>query len=56
MYSLCEIQTRINETLKILDILKMNDKYRKIIIKAILPLFKQSNVIAKQNHIDIELG
>jgi len=55
-YSLCEIQTRINKTMKILEKLKMNDKYRGIIITAILPLFKQSNVIAKQYHIDIELG
>ena len=55
-YSLNEIKTRTNKALKILEKLKMNDKYRGIIKEAILPLFKQSNLIAKQNHIDIELG
>lgn len=55
-YSLQEIGTRVNKTLKILNTLKMNDKYRGIIIDAILPLFKQSHFIAKQNHIDIKLS
>lgn len=55
-YSLCEIKTRMNKALKILDKLKMNDKYREIIKSAILPLFKQSDLIANQNHIDIHLG
>ena len=54
-YSLLEIQTRINKALKILEKLKMNDKYRTIIKSAILPLFKQSNLIAEHNLIEIEL-
>jgi geranylgeranyl diphosphate synthase type I len=55
-YSLLEIRARVTKTLTILDQLKMNDKYRAIIKGAILPLFKQSHLIAKNNHIDIEFN
>jgi len=55
-YSLEQVKVRCDKTLNILEKLKMNDKYRKIIKNAILPLFKQSNRIAQQHHIDIQTG
>jgi len=48
-YSFGEIETRIHKTLNILDNLSMNNKYREIIKEAILPLFKQGQVIAENN-------
>jgi geranylgeranyl diphosphate synthase type I len=55
-YCLRQVESRFNTTLRILDQLKMNDKYRDIIKSAIFPLFKQSNHIAHQHRIDIRIG
>ena len=55
-YSLGEVKSRFDTTLNILEKLKMNDKYRKIIKNAIFPLFKQSNSISRKHRIDIQIG
>ncbi|VAX35962.1 Geranylgeranyl diphosphate synthase [hydrothermal vent metagenome] len=47
-YSLKEVQTRVEKTLKILPKLKMKVKYRKVIEDSIIRLFKHSAAIAKQ--------
>ena len=52
-YSIEEIQRRVHKALSILDKLKMKNKYRNVIKEAVLPLFKQSNQIIHQYHIDI---
>lgn len=54
-YSLEQIKVRVDMTLAILEKLKMNNKYRKVIQDAILPLFQQINHIAQQHHIDIHI-
>lgn len=45
-YSLQQVEVRVKKTMKILDKLKMNNKYRTIIKEAILPLFQQSHHMA----------
>jgi len=47
------MKVRIDKTLNILKKLKMNRKYQTVIKDAILPLFKQSSLIAKSYSIDI---
>ena len=55
-YSLKEVNTRINKTLKILNNLKMKSRYKTTIQNAILQLFQNISRIAKQNHIDFHLN
>ena len=55
-YSIQEITIRVNKALNILDKLKMKNKYRDIIKKAVLPLFKQSHQIVEQHHIDVQIA
>ncbi len=55
-YSLQQIKSLFDITLNILNKLKINVKYRRIIKEAIFTLFKQSNHIALQHHIDIQIG
>lgn len=55
-YSLDAIQSRFKTSLKILEKLTMNDKYRELFKQAVFPLFKPSNAIAQQHHIDIHIG
>ena len=55
-YSLQEIKSRFDTTVNILEQLRMNDKYRKIIKDAIFPLFQQSDSIAQKHRIDIRIG
>ena len=55
-YSLGQIRVRIDKSLKILENLKMARKYREIIQKAVLPLFKQSSLIAQQHYIAFDIA
>lgn len=55
-YSLEQIQTRLTRTLSILKSLRMNSVYKKYITGVILSLFNQSNRIAGQHHLPIQIG
>ena len=52
-YSLQEINVRVKKTIDILTRLRMKEKYRDVVKNAIIPIFEQSNIIARENHIDI---
>jgi geranylgeranyl diphosphate synthase type I len=54
-YSLEQIKVRIDQSLTILQKLKMDHKYREIIKGAILPLFKQSHRLAQQYRLEINI-
>ncbi len=50
-YALEAVQARVGQTLRLLKTLKMNNPYKQVIENAIISLFKQSRIIAEQNHI-----
>ncbi len=50
-YSLQQIKTRVDQTLTILEGLKMHPKYRKVIENVVLQLFKHSEHLAQQYRI-----
>lgn len=55
-YSLEEVRTRFESTLKILSQLRMKNKYKEIFKNAIFPLFRPSDDIARTNGINIQIG
>jgi len=54
-YSLEQIKTRVDKTLKILNTLEMKRNYRDVIENAFLQLFKHCNRIAEENNLNIRI-
>lgn len=54
-YSLNQVKNRVEKTLDVLNQLKMHQRYRRIIEDVILQIFKHSNRIAQQYHINIAI-
>ena len=55
LYSLEAIQSRVNQSLKILKGLKMKDEYRDLIGASLTKLFSHSQTMADQNHVEISI-